>query len=106
MFIDFTNACSNCRFNDGLVYTSNPPKYKCTFDNEFYAGYHTCHLDLTPVVRCEKCIWFLPVEKGRVDEEYKDFNWDFCVTLGFDGLCTNVERWQNNNGFCNDGETE
>lgn len=47
---DFCNMrCRNCSFNDGLCYTSYPPKYRCTFDNNFYDGDHSCHLELTPV---------------------------------------------------------
>lgn len=44
-----TMNCANCHFTDGLVYTSMPPKYKCTFDNNFYDGWHQCHLELAPV---------------------------------------------------------
>ena len=41
--------------NDGTVYTSMPPKYKCTFTNKFHLGDHPCELDLVPVVRCGEC---------------------------------------------------
>lgn len=44
-----TMTCSSCSFNDGMCYTSLPPKYRCTFDNQFYDGMHACHLDLAPV---------------------------------------------------------
>lgn len=50
MVSDFcTMTCANCSFTDGLCYTSLPPKYRCTFDNNFYDGYHICHLELAPV---------------------------------------------------------
>ena len=101
--IDFKDTCSNCKFNDGMVYTSYPPKYKCTFNNEFYAGNHECHLDLAPVTRCEKCEWFLSVEEGRKDEEYKDMPWGFCISAGYNGLCTSIEKWRHNNDFCSEG---
>lgn len=45
-----TITCGGCSFNDGLCYISYPPKYRCTFDNNFYDGYHRCHLELAPVV--------------------------------------------------------
>lgn len=45
--------CGSCSFNDGLCYTSNPPKYRCTFDNNFYDGLHECHLELKPVEYAE-----------------------------------------------------
>lgn len=53
--LDTRHTCQNCRFNDGMAYTSNPVKYKCTFDGEYYEGMHPCHLDLAPVVRCKDC---------------------------------------------------
>lgn len=46
-------TCGNCPFNDGLCYTSAPPKYKCTFDNNFYDGMHACHHELKPVIHAE-----------------------------------------------------
>ena len=50
MVSDFcTMRCANCSFTDGLCYTSLPPRYRCTFDNNFYDGYHACHLELAPV---------------------------------------------------------
>lgn len=53
--LDKRQTCANCRFNSGEVYASNPVKYKCTFDNNYYDGIHPCHLDLVPVVRCRDC---------------------------------------------------
>lgn len=50
MVSDFcTMRCVNCSFTDGLCYASYPPKYRCTFDNNFYDGYHACHLELVPM---------------------------------------------------------
>ena len=46
-------TCGNCPFNDGLCYTSVSPKYKCTFDNNFYDGMHACHHELKPVIHAE-----------------------------------------------------
>lgn len=34
--------CSNCPFNDGMVYTSLPPQYKCTKTNEWHLGSYGC----------------------------------------------------------------
>lgn len=34
--------CCNCPFNDGLVYTSFPAKYKCKITNEYNLAYHSC----------------------------------------------------------------
>ena len=101
-----THSCSNCRFNDGLVYTSNPLKYKCTFDNEYYKGYHICHLDLVPVTKCKKCKHFLTVEEGREDLEYKDLPWGFCISAGYNGFCTAIEKWRKNEDFCSEGKTK
>ena len=35
-------SCANCPLNDGLVYTSFPPKFKCTATNEWHFGEHRC----------------------------------------------------------------
>lgn len=37
--------CSNCEMNDGMVYPSYPPKYRCTLSGNFNEGTHTCNLD-------------------------------------------------------------
>lgn len=42
-------TCGNCSFNDGICYTSYPAKYRCTFDNGYYEGFHPCHFELMPV---------------------------------------------------------
>ena len=35
-------SCANCPLNDGLVYTSFPPQFKCTVTNEWHFGEHQC----------------------------------------------------------------
>ena len=40
----FSTTCANCQHNDGLVYTSFPPKYRCTITNNFHFGYEFCEL--------------------------------------------------------------
>ena len=34
--------CATCPFNDGLVYASNPPQYKCTKTGEWHMGNYGC----------------------------------------------------------------
>lgn len=34
--------CASCPFNDGMVYTSLPPQYKCTKTNEWHLGSYGC----------------------------------------------------------------
>ena len=46
--------CANCKYNDGLVYTSFPVQYKCTIDNTFYRGDHQCDKEFVPA---KKGIW-------------------------------------------------
>ena len=36
--------CGNCSFTDGLCYTSNPPKVKCTITGEFHGYGDTCNV--------------------------------------------------------------
>ena len=87
-------TCGNCSFNDGMCYTSNPPKFRCTFDNEYYEGFHPCHFDLKPVIHA---IW--DEGNGRVEiDEYdsylkptyicsnckieEDYRTDYCPNCG------------------------
>lgn len=41
--------CAYCKYNDGMVYTSIPPKYKCTITNEFHLGLDDCNVEFAPV---------------------------------------------------------
>ena len=50
-----TKTCGNCEHNDGVLYTSNPPKVKCTITNEYHYNNDICTLDFVPVVRCKDC---------------------------------------------------
>lgn len=36
--------CAMCDKNDGMCYTSLPPKYKCTLDDTFHYGDDSCDL--------------------------------------------------------------
>lgn len=36
------NTCANCEHNDGCVYTSYPPMYKCTITGNFHYGNYEC----------------------------------------------------------------
>lgn len=37
--------CANCEHNDGMIYTSMPPKYRCTITNEFHFGDNDCNAE-------------------------------------------------------------
>ena len=34
--------CANCEYNDGMVYTSLPPQYRCTITDKFHHGDDEC----------------------------------------------------------------
>lgn len=38
-------TCGMCPFNDGMCYTSNPPKRKCTITNEFHYYDDECNCE-------------------------------------------------------------
>ena len=40
-YID-TGSCSSCAHNDGMCYTSHPPQWKCTIENEWHTADHRC----------------------------------------------------------------
>ena len=42
-------TCANCQYNDGMVYTSMPPQYKCTITNEFHHNNDKCDVEFTPI---------------------------------------------------------
>lgn len=42
-------TCANCDYNDGNVYTSNPPMYKCTITGVFADANHECDIEFAPV---------------------------------------------------------
>ena len=72
-----TMTCGSCYFNDGLCYTAMPPKYRCTFDNNFYDCHHNCHLVLAPVVHAK---WldghgYIDCLDGDPDESYMIPTW-------------------------------
>ena len=54
--------CANCEHNDGMVYTSNPPMYKCTITGEYYHGFHECEVEFVPVKRGR---WIIDREFGN-----------------------------------------
>ena len=64
--------CANCKYNDGFVYTSFPPRFKCTITDEFHEAYNDCNVE------------FMPVRHGRwIDEN---------VTTGTTSGATTVIR--------------
>jgi hypothetical protein len=54
-----------------------PPKFKCTFDNQFYDGYHSCHLDLKPVIHAKwlEGYGLIDCVDGDPDESYMVPTW-------------------------------
>ena len=74
--------CAYCDYTDGLVYTSMPPKYRCTITNEFHLGFDDCDVEFTPVRHgkwesvqygcvCSVC--------GKRKEQFSD---NFCANCG------------------------
>jgi len=78
--------CANCKYNDGKVYTSLPPKYKCTITDEFHEAYGDCNVDFVPVVRCKDCKWHVLEQPGMV----------YCPAT--------VCGWVEDDWFCKGGE--
>ena len=42
-------TCYNCEYNDGFIYTSNPPKYRCTISGEWHFSTYNCDIKFAPV---------------------------------------------------------
>lgn len=48
--LDCNNTtCANCQYNDGVIYTSMPPQYKCTITNEFHHNNDKCDVKFAPI---------------------------------------------------------
>ncbi len=41
------NTCAFCEKTDGMCYTSNPPKIKCTITGKFHEYDHICDAPIT-----------------------------------------------------------
>lgn len=41
----FYKCCSNCERNDGMIYMSNPMKYRCTLTGDFHEANYICNLE-------------------------------------------------------------
>lgn len=46
--------CGNCPHNDGLVYASLPPRFRCTFTNEYHLGTDCCNVEVELKVKNDK----------------------------------------------------
>ena len=43
-------VCGSCDKTDGMVYTSNPPKVKCSVTGDFHNAYDTCTLHRSQII--------------------------------------------------------
>lgn len=74
--------CANCKYNDGLVYTSNPVQYKCTVTWEYHHGGYECDVEFAPVRRGK---WIMDgcIEKCNLCGEPRRFlHWVVCPGCG------------------------
>lgn len=76
--------CANCEHNDGNVYTSNPPMYKCTITGEFYHGFHECEVEFAPVKHgrwlFDEYGWACSVCDYQISRRYGKYN--YCPHCG------------------------
>lgn len=75
------SKCAYCKYNDGAVYTSTPPKYRCTVTGEYHLALDDCNVEFAPVkhghwikifedediiqARCSACGMVYTLGKGR-----------------------------------------
>lgn len=82
-------TCANCQYNDGVIYTSIPPQYKCTITNEFHHNNDKCDVEFAPVKhghwkpfgsmhRCSICEETVLVPTTLVDIP----TYDYCPNCG------------------------
>lgn len=81
--------CAYCKHTDGVVYTSLPPKYKCSITGEYHLALDDCDVDFEPIVRCKDC------------KHYADDGWGFgtChrpnvdyLRMADEDFCSRAER--------------
>ena len=60
----------NCEYTDGCIYTSLPPKVKCTITNKFHFENDVCDVKFAPVKcgqwidgKCSECGCFKPIKE-------------------------------------------
>ena len=41
--------CAICKHNDGNIYTSIPPKYRCKITGEYHESWNDCNVEFAPV---------------------------------------------------------
>lgn len=88
-------TCRDCDKTDGCVYTSFPPKLRCTITGEYHDYIHKCDVDFAPVVRCKDCRYYeiMQLKKdGTDDRRYKP------------SLCVLHNRNFDEDYYCADGE--
>lgn len=94
--------CAYCEYNDGAVYTSDPPKYRCTVTGEYHLALDDCNVEFAPVVRCKDCLYYVP----EVDDPHKSTCqrlWGGMTECKADSYCsdgvrkdaTNAEQFEN-----------
>lgn len=85
--------CAYCKYNDQMVYTSNPPKYRCAVTGEYHLALGDCNVEFEPVKHGR---W---IKLNRTDIHKSDGDWAryVCSNCGsllnvpfFDGVPANV----------------
>ena len=79
--------CAYCEYNDGAVYTSYPPKYRCTVTGEYHLALDDCNVEFAPVKHGRWIVCDDPYKTidGRVFDGYRE-----CSVCGY---TTNSEYW-------------
>lgn len=76
--------CANCKYNDGLVYTSIPAQYRCTITNEYHIGGYNCDVEFAPVQH-RKWVELPPFKNIFVCsscERLGEYHWNYCPHCG------------------------
>ena len=56
--------------------------------------------DTVSVCRCKDCQRWIPIDKIKDDEEYGYIDTEPGIILGYDGFCTNTDKWANSDEYC------
>lgn len=90
--LDCSNiTCANCQYNDGVVYTSMPPQYKCTITNKFHRNNDKCDVEFAPVRHAHWTEEYLASTSGGFYQVFRCSNcqWDILGIFHPSNYCPN-----------------
>ena len=103
-----THTCGMCPFViEHKINFNGTVECRCKLDSKIRTvNRDDCPYELQPITRCEKCKYFVSIERLNYedsDNEYYDpALYSFGKEIGAAGMCVNINKWMEPNSFCSD----